>query len=82
MVRTQIQITEQQASLVRQAAANAQVSMADIIRRGVDLYLRTRVDVTRESRTQRALAAAGRFRSGNRNVSARHDDYAAEAFSQ
>jgi len=82
MVRTQIQITEQQAILVKQAASDANVSMADIIRRGVDIYLRSRATVTNESRVRRALAASGRFHSGIRDVSAQHDIHLAEAYGQ
>jgi len=80
MVRTQIQLTQQQATLVKQAAAAANLSMADIVRRGLDLYLRTQATLTTEDRIQRARAAAGRFHSGMKDVSARHDAHLAEAF--
>ena len=80
MVRTQIQLTQQQATSVKQAAAAANLSMADIVRRGLDLYLRTQAPLTTETRIQRARAVAGRFHSGMKDVSARHDVHLAKAF--
>ena len=41
MVRTQIQLTEEQARLVKQIAAERRVSMAEVIREGLDRTLRS-----------------------------------------
>ena len=41
MVRTQIQLTDEQARHVKRLAAEQQVSMATVIRQGVDLLLRS-----------------------------------------
>lgn len=51
--------------------------MALVIREAVDAYV---VDdaPSRTELVQRALAAAGRFRSGASDVAQRHDDYLAE----
>ena len=40
MVRTQIQLTKQQSATLRKLAASRGVSAAELIRQGVDLYLR------------------------------------------
>ena len=48
--------------------------------RAADLLRRSRSRDDRESLWQRAAAAVGRFRSGRSDVSARHGDYAAEAY--
>ncbi len=78
MVRTQIQLTEKQAARLQQQAAEEGASVAELIRRGVDLYLRSLGSVSDEERRQRALRAAGRFASGKRDLSEKHDQYFVE----
>jgi len=81
MVRTQIQLTETQAARLKGLASAEKTSMAELIRRGVDLYLTARQDgLTAEERKGRALAVGGRFHSGLGDLAQRHDDYLAEAF--
>ncbi len=81
MVRTQIQLTDEQARRVKQLAAQQQISMATLIRQGVDLLLKSaHTRVTDEERIERALAAAGKFRSGSGDGSVRHDQHLAEAY--
>jgi len=80
MVRTQIQLTQRQAELIRQVAAQRKVSMAQAIRLGLDQFLAANAGVDREERVRRALAVAGRFRSGKRDTASRHDAVLAEAF--
>ncbi len=76
MVRTQIQLTEEQARRVRRIAQQEGVSMAEVIRRCVDREL----EESRPSRAElweKVLAVAGRFEdsTGAEDVSERHDDY-------
>lgn len=81
MIRTQIQLTEEQASSLKKLAALHGVSMAELIRDGVERVLRSDTAVmVGEDQKKRALAVAGRFRSGKRDLSAKHDAYLAEAF--
>lgn len=80
MVRTQIQLTEEQVKSLKRLANKLNVSLAELIRGGVDTVLRSSGEVTDKERKQRAIAAAGRFRSGKRDLSAMHDAYLAEAF--
>ncbi len=80
MIRTQIQLTEQQAKELRRLAAHEGRSLADLIRQSVELYLARQGRDAKQSRIERALQAAGKFGSGSRNVSARHDTYLAEAY--
>ncbi|MBI3987140.1 MAG: CopG family transcriptional regulator [Lentisphaerae bacterium] len=80
MNRTQVQLTEKQSVLVKRLAAEQHVSMSTIIRQGVDSILTQRESVAREERIRRALAAAGRFKSGRSDVSQRHDAHLEEAF--
>ena len=78
MVRTQIQLTESQAQSLRKLAHRHQLSMAELIRRGVDQVLASGVSADVDQKKRKAIAAAGRFRSGRRDVSVRHDHYLAE----
>lgn len=81
MVRTQIQLTEQQAHQIKRLAAERQVSMAAIIREGVEHSLRSSENaVSRADRIRQAREATGRFRSGAADGSARHDEHLAEAY--
>jgi replication initiation and membrane attachment protein DnaB len=79
MVRTQIQLTEEQSKTLKKIAGKKHLSVAELIRQGVSTLMKTG-EVSMEERKERAIAAAGRFRSGKKDVSVRHDDYLAEAF--
>jgi hypothetical protein len=79
MVRTQIQLTERQAALIRQLAAERNLSMAEAIRLSLDRFLEGTVTVDHGERIRRALAVTERFRSGHRDTSVAHDQVLAEA---
>ena len=80
MVRTQIQLTAAQAQALRVQARLQQRSMADLVRESVSEYLGRRRAVDRDETARRALALAGRFRSGCRDLAADHDRFLDEAF--
>ncbi len=80
MVRTQIQLTEKQAKALKKLALSRQLPMAELIRQGVDAILISPVVLNAEEKRKRALAVAGRYRSGKRDVSREHDKHLAEAF--
>lgn len=82
MVRTQVQLEEAQYRSLKELAARQNTSVAEIIRRAVDQFLEGKGAISDEERRRRALAVAGRFRSGRSDVSERHDDYLAEAYGQ
>lgn len=82
MVRTQVQLTENQIESLRRLAAASGRSIADLVRQGVDQYLAVRRQPDPEERRKRALRALGKFSSGVSDVSTRHDHYLAEAFRQ
>jgi methionine synthase I (cobalamin-dependent) len=79
MVRTQVQLTKEQADSLKQLAAKRKVSIAHLIRQGVDQVLRETFSPSRAELRERALKAAGRFRSGGLNLSENHDEYFVEA---
>ena len=79
MIRTQIQLTDDLAAHIKDLAAREHVSMAEMIRRAVASFLKAAPKAGADDRYARAFAAAGRFRSGRRDLSARHDDEFSEA---
>ena len=79
MVRTQIQLTEEQVTQLKHMAIKTGGSMSQLIRSGVDNILRQRRGATDEQRRQRALAAMGSFHSGVGNLAEHHDEYFADS---
>lgn len=80
--RTQIQLTEVQASRLQSLAAERHVSVASLIRDSVDNLLEYEYAVPREELIKRSLEVAGRFHSEKGDISEHHDDYLAEAYGE
>lgn len=80
MIRTQIQITEEQAAALRARSAERRQSIAELIRMSIDSFLKKEVGISGERKRARAKSAAGRFASSSADVSAEHDRYLAETF--
>jgi hypothetical protein len=76
VIRTQIQLTDEQAALLRRVAAERGISMAALIRELVDGALAT----ASSARAARARSAIGRFASGTSTVSREHDRELGRAF--
>lgn len=79
MIRTQVQLTERQAEALRRRAMRENVSIAELVRQAVDAFTRGEPASERERRN-RAIRASGRFASGLRDTSSRHDDALVDAF--
>lgn len=80
MVRTQIQLTEEQAKALKKMAASRHLSSAELIRRAVDILIKSTPATDPGERRKRAIDIAGKYRSGKSDVSRKHDDYLADAF--
>ena len=82
MVRTQIQLTEEQAKALKMLAHAQNVSMAELIRQSLDEFIwrSENRQPDREEMKRRAVAAIGRFNSGLPDVSREHDKYLAEDY--
>ena len=80
MVRTQIQLPEKQVALLKKMAVAQHESMAEIIRQAVDFFAKAKNEGDDEQRRKRAMAAAGRFRSGVNDLAVSHDSYLTEIF--
>jgi hypothetical protein len=79
MVRTQVQLTEQQMEALRRRSNRENVSVAELVRQAIDAFTRSEPPSVRQLR-DRASHAAGRFASGVHDTSSRHDEALAEAF--
>ena len=80
MIRTQVQLTEQQLLRLRALAAERGLSISALVRNGVEHILSHAERGEHGDRAQRAIAAAGRFHSGCANVARRHDVYLTDAY--
>ena len=80
MIRTQIQLDEDRIKKLKRLAAESGTSMAEMIRRAVDMMLASAAGPDAGYLQQRMMSARGRFRSGRSDVSERHDHYLAEDF--
>jgi hypothetical protein len=82
MVRTQIQLTEQQSRGLHELSVRKGISVAEIIRRSVDQTLRAEILVDPEEIRQRARAAVGYGKDSVTDLSENHDRYLAEAYGE
>jgi hypothetical protein len=81
MVRTQIQLTEQQLRKLRARARESGISLAEAIRRCVDFALADEVN-DRSELYERASRIIGRFpdREGATDLAREHDNYLDKAY--
>jgi metal-responsive CopG/Arc/MetJ family transcriptional regulator len=80
MIRTQIQLTEEQSQTLKEMAQERGVSMAELIRQSIDNFIRARNQLTLEEKRRRALSIVGIASSGVTDLGVNHDDYLAEAY--
>jgi predicted DNA-binding ribbon-helix-helix protein len=66
MVRTQIQLTEDQAKALKKIAQSRHLSVAELIRKAVDTVIKSNTVVNAEERHKRAMEIVGKFSSGKR----------------
>jgi 16S rRNA U516 pseudouridylate synthase RsuA-like enzyme len=82
MVRTQIQLTEEQSRQLRRMAAQRGVSLARLIRECIEYQLRNVIVRDESEQRHRAIMASGSFSSKEGDLSEKHDQYLAEAYGQ
>lgn len=82
MIRTQIQLTEHQSTLLKELAVEYEVSTAELIRRAVDQFLSAAnpAQISDEEQRRLALEFVGKYRSGVSDLSENHDLYLAEVY--
>jgi uncharacterized protein YgbK (DUF1537 family) len=89
MIRTMVQLTEEQLNALKELAKTRNVSIASLVRESVEQYVTTATQETeREEKRQRALAFINyieehpdEFRDieGKNDVSVKHDEYFVQA---
>ena len=80
MIRTQIQLTEEQARALRARARLEERPMAELVRESVAEYLARRPTPDVRELARRARDLEGRFRSRCPDLAEEHDRYLDEAF--
>lgn len=79
MVRTQIQLTEEQAAQLKELAHASNESIAAIIRKALDQFLRAQQPDNRRD-YRRAAAIIGKYEAGRPDIAGNHDRYLEEDF--
>jgi predicted transcriptional regulator len=82
MIRTQIQLTEDQFTQLKLIAGRVNQSMAALIRMAIGRFMKTEPMQSDEDVRKRALAAIGKFRSNVSNLSTHHDKYLSQIYSK
>jgi len=78
MVRTQVQLPDDQVRRLRRAAKAQGISISEVVRRCIERALEAEAPA---GRWQRALDAAGAFHdAGATDASSRHDELLADAY--
>ncbi len=79
MVRTQIQLSDEQAALLKEMAHERNESIAALIRKALDQFLLNQRPGRRDLYRQ-ALAVAGKHSASIHDISTEHDRYLDEEF--
>jgi predicted transcriptional regulator len=79
MTRLEVALTEEQMAALEELAKARHVSVAELARQGVVRMFETASRRRDPELKRRAIAVIGKFRSERGDLSARHDDYFAEA---
>lgn len=79
MVRTQIQLTEEQSIQLKELSLSSDESVAALIRKAIDQYLITGKP-NRAVLYRQAMSVVGKYKSEKPDVSTDHDQYLEEAF--
>ena len=81
MIRTQIQLTDEQNDLLRELSKTTREPIAALIRKAVDQFLLTRRP-DRFYLYRQAESVIGKYETGVADVSINHDKYLEEAFEE
>ncbi len=79
MVRTQIQLTDEQATLLKEMAHENNESVAALIRKALDQFL-LKQQPNRRALYRQALAVVGKYKAGVHDISTEHDRYLEDDF--
>ena len=82
MKRTQIQLTDKQYKLLKELSAEKDISMAEVVREAVTFYSSSTATITHDARIRYALSIIGKYNSGKKDISIKHDEYLEKAFKE
>ncbi|MCL5985947.1 MAG: ribbon-helix-helix domain-containing protein [Actinobacteria bacterium] len=80
MIRTRIQLTEEQYKLLKTLSKERNVSIAEVVRECISHYYDSRCLTSEDEKCSKAIDTLGKFRSGMKDISINHDRYLAEDF--
>ena len=80
MIRTQIQLTESQAKVLKERARLEERSVADLVRASVAEYHARHPARDRSELARRARGLVGRYHSKRPDLAENHDRYLADAY--
>jgi hypothetical protein len=79
MLRTQIQLTEEQARMLKELSRAGNEPVAALIRQAIDRFLVT-ARPNRAGQYRQALSVVGKYKTGRSDIAVEHDRYLEEAF--
>ncbi|MCX6383496.1 MAG: ribbon-helix-helix protein, CopG family [Actinobacteria bacterium] len=82
MKRTQIQLTDKQYKLLKELSSEKNISMAEVIREAFSFYSSSTATIARDARIRDALSIIGKYNSGKKDISIKHDEYLEKAFKE
>jgi hypothetical protein len=81
MIRTQIQLTDEQYAQLKELALHNQKSLAEVIRLAVDKLLVSQQQPNRAALYRQAEAVVGKYSAQADDIAVEHDRYLDDAFS-
>jgi len=81
MIRTQVQLEEDQMEWLKSRAKEMNVSISQLFRESVEIYRKLSKKAP-DDRKKRVKNIIGKFSSGKEDGSDKHDDYLADAFEE
>lgn len=82
MIRTQVQLTPEQAELLRRMSAERGTSVAALLREAIDVWARSAQALSEQERRRRAIEGIGIIKGGPEDLASKHDDYFVESILQ
>jgi hypothetical protein len=82
MKRTQIQLTDKQYSYLKEISGQKNISLAEVVREAISFYSASNIAIARDTRILDALSIIGKYNSGKKDISIKHDEYLKKAFKE
>lgn len=80
MANAKLDVDERQLQALESLASARNLPVEEVLRQAIENYLRLNAGKNPESVRKRAISAAGKFRSGRKDISRKHGDCLAEAY--